>query len=266
MKNSLIWKISAPCLQQPSYLFGTMHVQDKKAFKYIEQIKVLILQCEAFATEINLADENSVVIPPSLLRIPNEQSIESLIGDKKYQKLKRIILKAFGLDLDHYQNTIPILTANEIANSILSKDHHLSLDAFLSEYATTVKRKMLGIETFVEHLEVLQKIPLDYQMKSLLQIGKNVEKYRKHILKWAQLYEDGRLQQLYLSSKKSLGKMKRVLLYDRNLIMADRITEILKEQTLFCAVGAAHLPGEKGVLRLLKKNGMIVSPHDVGKL
>ena len=258
-KNSLIWKIAPPHLAPPSYLYGTMHVRDQKAFAYVDRIKQLIQSCEAFATEIDLTQQEVTNIPPNSFLIPDNQSLTALLTEKKYAKLKQIILKAFQLDLDHYQFTLPILTTNEIATSILSTDQHLPLDAFLSEYAKTIDKEMLGIESFQEHLEVLQKIPIEYQLKSLIQIGKNVTKYRKQILKWVDLYEKGMLQQLYLSSKKSLGKMKRVLLYDRNYLMTKRIDQIMKEKTLFCAIGAAHLPGEKGVLRLLKKEGYTVN-------
>ncbi len=253
-RSSLLWEIYDANAGSSSYLYGTMHVRDRKAFSFIEKIKPLIASCEVFATEIDLATDQ-VVIPPLLLKIPEEQTIASIIGSKKYAKLRRIILKAFHLDLDHYQRLIPLLTINEITSQILSDDQHLPLDAYLSQYAKTMDRKMTGIETLDEHLKVLQKIPLEYQIKSLLKMGGNVSRFRKQILHWADLYEAGELQQLYLSSKKSLGKMKRILLYDRNIIMADRIDHILQEHTLFCAVGAAHLPGEKGVLRLLKQKG-----------
>ena len=257
---SLVWKIESTSASHPSYLYGTMHVRDRKAFTFVEKIEPLIYNTQVFATEIDLSDQKAAHFPADYLRIPNGDNLRVLIGETKYHKLQRILWKAFEIDLHHFQYTIPILTANEIANSILSKDLQLPLDAYLSQFAASIDRKMTGIETFEEHLTVLQKIPLEYQVISLIQIGKNVSKYRRQILKWAELYEKERLQQLYLSSKKSLGKMKRILLYERNVTMAKRIDQIIQEQTLFCAIGAAHLPGKTGVIRLLKQMGYQVYP------
>ena len=49
--------------------------------------------------------------------------------------------------------------------------------------------------------------------------------------------------------------MRRVLIFARNARMAERFDELAREQALFAAVGAAHLPGGKGMLRLLKHRG-----------
>jgi uncharacterized protein YbaP (TraB family) len=54
--------------------------------------------------------------------------------------------------------------------------------------------------------------------------------------------------------------MRKLLLYERNTIMAERFAEIARQESLFCAVGAGHLSGKKGLLRLLKKEGFKVRP------
>jgi uncharacterized protein YbaP (TraB family) len=52
--------------------------------------------------------------------------------------------------------------------------------------------------------------------------------------------------------------MRKALLFDRNKIMARRFAEMARQNSLFCAVGAGHLAGQKGMLRLLKKQGFKV--------
>lgn len=51
-----------------------------------------------------------------------------------------------------------------------------------------------------------------------------------------------------------MGGMKEVLIYNRNQLMYERI-DGRREQSSFYALGAAHLAGKKGVLRLLKNAG-----------
>lgn len=258
-KDSLLWEIKPGYSSPSSFLYGTMHVQDQRVFRLSDQLKDLIQNCEAFATEIDLTQKAPQVNPQSLL-IPNNETLLDYLPEKKFSKLQKIILKAFEIDLHLFLRTLPILTVNELTNRILTQDQHLNLDAYLSEFAHTIGRQMYGIETLEEHLQILQRIPIAYQVDNLKLVGRNVTKYRKLILRWVQLYEQGQSQKLYLASRRSLGKLKKLMLYDRNAIMANRIIKLMQSHTLFCAIGAAHLPGEQGVIRMLQQKGYTLKP------
>ena len=49
----------------------------------------------------------------------------------------------------------------------------------------------------------------------------------------------------------------------RNIRMADSLLGQLEHNTVFAAVGALHLPGEKGLIKLLRRQGYEVNPMDV---
>jgi uncharacterized protein YbaP (TraB family) len=106
----------------------------------------------------------------------------------------------------------------------------------------------------------MSKISVENQLKSMLKTFKSFKQFRRQVLKMAELYEKADIQQLYQSSKKSAGSERKLLIYDRNKIMADRIAIMVSEQTIVCAIGAAHLAGKKGVLRYLKMKGLEVKP------
>jgi uncharacterized protein YbaP (TraB family) len=53
-------------------------------------------------------------------------------------------------------------------------------------------------------------------------------------------------------------EFQRRLIVDRNHRMADRMEPYLKQGGAFVAVGALHLPGEQGLLRLLEQQGYSV--------
>ena len=135
-----------------------------------------------------------------------------------------------------------------------------TLDQYLWDYARRQGKKNSGLESAEEQLQVIKKIPLERQLKDLLYLGKNISRERRELFKMIELYAAGDYQSLFKSAKKSIGNSRRVMLYDRNEIMAARILELIPENSAFFAIGAAHLGGQKGVLRLLKQAGAKVKP------
>ena len=258
-RQTLLWKIEGKKATENSYVFGTMHVKDRRAFRFKDEVEKSILECQAYAAEFNL-EEATHNLSSDSMDLPVGQTLDQIIPPKKYKKIRKVFLKSTGLDIDFFKYSKPMLVTNMLSEAILSSDMPDSLDIHLWKFAKENGKITLGIETVAEQLEIMNKIPLDYQIKSLVSAGKNFSKFRKQILKLTTQYENGNLQQLYKTSKKGLGSIRKVMLYDRNFLMADRIDKIIKEQSTFIAIGAGHLAGKKGVLRLLKHAGNVVKP------
>ncbi|MEM6966393.1 MAG: TraB/GumN family protein [Bacteroidota bacterium] len=258
-KNTLLWSLVHPQFDGVSYLFGTMHVSDERAFRYVDIVKEKIDNCDAFALEFNL-DAAALGITNEAMNLPAGTTLESLIPAKKFEKINKRFEGLTGYDLRMFNQSIPMQITNMMAGIVLSNDRLKSLDETLFQYAKEQDKLLLGIETFEEQLNILGKIPIENQLKSMLKVFKNFPKFRKQVIKMTQLYESGNITQLYKSTKKSIGGERQLLLYDRNEIMADRVSKMINEQTVVGAIGAAHLSGKKGVLRLLKRKGIQVKP------
>ena len=257
-KKTFLWRISSDDIPGDSYLFGTMHVQDIRAFTNLYLIKEKIAACDAFAAEFHL--DNTSAQAASRMALPQGISLRDLISEKKYTKLRRIVLKSVGLDIDYFSHSSPFMLTGLIGSQVLGKEMAESLDQHLWNFAKSESKSMYGIETFEEQMEVLEKIPLKTQIKMLLDLGSNINRYRKHALKTADLYQQGEFQRLSRMVKKNARGLRKLLLYRRNEIMAERIYSLAKTTTLFAAVGAGHLGGGKGVIRLLKKEGLKLHP------
>lgn len=256
--QSLLWELNSSTTAK-SYLLGTMHVRDYRAFIYQDVITDYIDQCKIFATEFDLRERHQLR-GNDFANLPDGQSLEILLGKHKYNRLRKILLKSFSVNLDLLNKTLPLFIINMLTEQILTKSKSVPLDTFLWQYAENTHRDLRGVETFAEQLTTLSNIPIKYQVKSLLAIGKNPKKFRKQISNLIELYVKGDIKDLYKRSKKSLGKQRKLLLYDRNKIMEERIRSLMLEKTSFIAIGAGHLGGKQGVLRLIKKNGISVKP------
>ncbi|GJM35089.1 MAG: hypothetical protein DHS20C18_40900 [Saprospiraceae bacterium] len=259
-KESLLWRIESNDLPGPSFLLGTMHIRDQRAFGLLELVYEKINTCAAFAAEIDL---QVTEIPPEKLsmNIPPSKWLDQMLSPRQFQKMRQIILKGTGLDLYLYRFLHPMVINNLILERILSKDMSIALDRHLWDYAQEQGKQLLGIETLEEQLAIMQVIPFQRHLKDLLGMSKNFTRYRRHMHHLVHLYQEGALQRLHKASKKGAGSFRRMMIYDRNVNMADRIADMVGQQTTFCAIGAGHLGGSKGVLRLLKKKGLKVKPE-----
>ncbi|MBT8219220.1 MAG: TraB/GumN family protein [Bacteroidia bacterium] len=253
--NTLLWKLQRNN-DLDSYLFGTMHIAEGIDIEGLDIVKDLIRDCGLLANEMDLGHSHLMVNDA----IHMSEPLSSLIGAKKYQKLREILRKAFQLELDAVQYLKPLIVTNMIAEIILGKSGRVGLDHYLYEFAKSEHIPTTGIEDVVTQAEIMLKIPLEFQVKSLISIGKNVSSFRKQVIGLSRLYQEKNLQELHKKAKRSLGKMRKVLLYDRNVHMAETIYDMIRDQSCFIAIGAGHLYGQKGVLRLLKKKGVAITP------
>ena len=93
---------------------------------------------------------------------------------------------------------------------------------------------------------------------------KNSSKHRKRLQYLIEKYQKADIKGLYKAAKKDLKSMRKELLYKRNKRLCNNTLSLLEQhKTVFIAVGAAHLAGENGMLRLLKKAGYKVVPVEV---
>jgi len=258
-KQSLLWQIQHPGQSQLSYVFGTMHISEEVVFKPMDFLKEKIQNCHAFGVEYDL-EEGQKNIPKDIIYLPEDKKINNFITPKKYQRLRKSILKSFHVDLDYFARLQPLFINNAINDQVLPDNKKLAMDAYLWNFAKQENKQLLGIETWEEQLETLAKLTIEYQLKGLLDLGRKPENYRKTIQKSIKDYLDGDFDKLYQSAKKSCGKKRKVLLFNRNKVMAKRIFDYSEQSSLFAAIGAGHLGGGKGVLRLLKKMDLSVKP------
>ncbi len=63
-----------------------------------------------------------------------------------------------------------------------------------------------------------------------------------------------------MKSDMGIGNFTEVLLYQRNRNWVAKLKDLMPAKSLLVAVGAGHLPGDKGVINLLRKAGYTVTP------
>lgn len=236
-----------------------MHLQPNANSDWTTTLLPFLEKCAVFATEFDLADADPTLLA-QYSRLPDRQQLSDFIALKKLVKLEGILFKSTGLRLTHFSTLKPLFITNLLTEKILADDHSIAMDRILYQMAMDLNKDCTGIETFAEQLAILNKIPLEDQVKSLLKIGKNIGRFRKNLQKMLAVYQRGDVQAIHRMARKGTGKLRKLMLYQRNELMSNRIFKKIEEKAIFCAIGAGHLGGKRGVLRLLKHKGLIVQP------
>ena len=265
MKDSLLWRIRPKKGGPDSYLFGTMHVRDLRAFEWYAQAKACLEKCDVFATEFDFSETDHQAIN-MVVQSTNPQPLDEALKAGAWKNLEYYCQKKLKVSAVQMRHLHPMTVSMALTNALLVEEAAYSLDETLWEYARSKGKRTTGVETFAEQLDTLKAIPFGVHLKNLTWLLKNYKRQKRRLKKMIRWYRSGKIQQLYKAARKDARGMRRVMLYDRNEKMADRFTEIASRESLFCAVGAGHLAGNKGLLRLLKKRGFkvkaIPGPND----
>ena len=248
-----------------TYLFGTMHVGSRVAFSYSNAALACMRRCRVFAAEMHLGEVDPVMMQEAI-RLAPEQYVSRHFAPRKFQKIKKILRKAFNINLDHWQHQHPFMTISMLAERSMPRDYPQALDEYLWDQAEQLGMERLGLERFSDQLAVMKYISPEEQTRQLAQVARNPARFRRQIRQLVTMYQQQDIRALYRHSKRQLQNLRGLMLYNRNIFMAERIEALQSEGGLFAAFGAAHLAGDRGVVALLKKKGFKVKPMDLSSI
>lgn len=138
-----------------------------------------------------------------------------------------------------------------------------ALDVYFLKTARTQNKLCVGVEKFEDQIAVIDKISYKEQAEMLYNMLRDTietqeDAYEDMIYKYLNF---DLFSLLEMTKNSGLGKdFEENFIISRNKTMAKSLKKIIKKQTVFCAIGAAHLPGDNGVIELLRKSGYTVQP------
>lgn len=257
---SLLYSISRPNSDSTSYIFGTIHLPIRVIELDMFFVQKLIESCDAFGLEVS-DDHESKMIQQKHIMLPAGITLDSLIPKKRWDKYRSIFMKSFGLDLDQFSQYRPMIIYLIVFENIVNDGSERILDIELLRYAEGLNKRITSLEDPEEHFALLDKISIDQQLKMLKKVASSPEKVRAELAKSIQYYNHRDSVKIYKQGKRSTGKNRRIMLYERNQKMAESIYHtILSGKSVFATFGAAHLEGKFGIKAHLIRKGFAIKP------
>ena len=256
-RSGLLWRLTHAD-KAASYLLGTMHVSDPRVTGLIEIVQDELEQSDRFVMEAVL-DLNATVLLQSAMFYTDGRRLSDVTGSE-----------LFELASDRLQNYgIPALIAESMKPwavfttlSLPAGQAGVPLDLELMSTAQAAGKEVLGLETVQEQIEIFESIPEPDQVEILRELACHYDHFQSDIEQMVRYYHARDLFELVRLSLRYQTEEKQAfldaLLWQRNERMVQRLAPILDQGKAFIAVGAMHLPGERGILQRLEQQGFVV--------
>ena len=260
LDNSLLWKISGNGLEKPSYLYGTMHAVcetniDDKVMKAFDETNQLYL-------EVDMDDPNLQASMMGGLMMKDGVTITSLITEEEAKKLDAFLQKNIGFSLKMINTFKPFSISSMYIPKLLDCPMK-AVDTELMNISVAQNEEVFGLETIEDQMAVFDKIPYDVQIEELLKSAEtDLKKDKEEMKKMLTIYKSEDIEAMLAFTKESENKIasdfEEELLINRNQNWIPIISKVAKEKPTFFGVGAGHLAGDKGVIKLIRKKGFKV--------
>ena len=255
--QGVLWRIERPDAA-PSYVFGTMHSKDPEITRLAEPVAARFDGAHSLAVEM-VQTPRAVRAYRRAMEIPNGD-LELLIGPERMKMVVEVGAR-YGLSERRLRRLKPwalsVLFSVPPAEARAARP---TLDKVLEVQAEGRAMPVYGLESVEEQIDVYDGLDLEHQIALLdaaLAENWRIECWWEEAMKPA--YLTGDLSTLYALGTPPVidgdDFLWRTLIVDRNRRMVERIQDRFLEGDAFIAVGAAHLPGDLGVLNLLVEQG-----------
>ena len=263
MPSTLLWKISGKDLKQPSYLYGTMHLTDERIFNLGDSLYKAIEHSEGFAIEIDPAEFTPMVIMEAKKSIMGAVRLKEMMAPEKFKKYSKLLSKRLNKNADDITTADVLHEKNKwIDESYSSGKMQTFLDIYLFDIARRGGKWIGGVEDAKDQQVLLGMISESDILE--LALSENNETSKKAEDAFGEYFINAYVRNdlQAIDSLSSLGDTtyQDAVLVKRNKKMAFRMDSLSHVRTMVFAVGAAHLPGDKGLIALLKEKGYTVTP------
>ncbi len=259
--QSVFWKIT-DTTAHVSYLYGTIHITDNRVFEWSDSAYSRIEKCDLFAGEIDMNPSN-LLKAATLMMLPGEVTLKDRFSEADYEKIRMGLKACSGYDLSLFNKLKPpALIGLCVKND--GSGLPATVDEMLYQHAQSKKLMVTGLETIEEQIAMLDLIPDSF----VVDYFSRVDELESDMEQLIDLYCKGQLDRLYnlMMEEETDAFMNQELIVKRNHRMTERMIPLIREKSAFFAVGAGHLPGDEGILALLKKAGFIVEPLPLNNL
>lgn len=270
----LLWEVSGNGLSKPSYLFGTHHIAPISVLDSIPGFNSALATADKVYGEMVMSvaqSPQSQQIMMGYAAAPQDSLLTAVLAPAQLDSLDTMLKRYMGPMVSVNQfaplkpamlNTLLALLQSQAAFPTFNAAQQL--DGEIQKRAEAAGKEVGGFETIDDQCKAMFGTSIVSQANELMDMVRNDDKSAATAIRLAKAYLSGDLDaMLAIMEDPELGgdgEWTERMLNKRNANWLRIMAGLLPTASVLIAVGAGHLPGDKGLINLLRNEGYTVKP------
>lgn len=261
-QNALLYKISGNGLQQPSYLYGTIHLICPEDLVISPGLKNAMDAARELYLEIDMDDPSMMAVMGEALKTPEGYDLAQHFQPGDFDRLAAFMKDSMRADIAPFRKMKPLVVQMMILRRVITCPMPASYEQQLVQMATAQKKPVQGLEKVEEQVAMFDAIPDSTESRMIMEYVNNFQQQRNAFNRLVAAYKRQDVAALHneLKSSPELAGFEDLLVYDRNRNWVPVMEKAMRQGSVLVACGAMHLGGDQGLLALLKARGYAVTP------
>ena len=263
--ESCLWKATSS--KGTLYIQGSSHVLKKENYPLAPAIEEAYSKSTALVLEVDMAEMISpqtqqLILGKATLAQPD--TLQTVLKPETYESLSAACTDS-GLPIaaiHQFKPWFATMTLTIVKMQKLGFDQQLGLDQYFYNKAVADSKKVIGLETIDFQISLFDSLanenPDDFVNRSLADL-KLLDTQITELIKAWETGDTETLDRLMSKSFEGYPDLHAKFITARNKAWVKQLTKMIKDdETYMVVVGAGHLPGDEGVINLLKKKGFAI--------
>jgi len=257
----LLWKISGKDLSKSSYLYGTIHMICATDFVISDSLKSAFNRADKIYLELDM-DDPTMDAKMLRLSVNKGRKLSDIFSKEDYAKLNTFFRDSVGMPLALLNPLKPFTLLSLIYLKGLPCTQQESYEMNFVKMAKEQHKEINGLESLEDQFAVFDSIPEKDQAKMIMDLVNNFHEQKGEFERMVANYKAQNLNALQdeIEQSPDMKGQEEALLINRNKSWIPRMEGAMHANAILFAVGAGHLGGDFGVIKLLRDKGYKLTP------
>lgn len=270
----LMYKVSGNGAKGDSYVLGTHHFAPITILDSISGFQAALDEVDAVIGEVAMHDMNTPETQQKMMAMamaPADSTLTRVLTAEQHDSTNSLLAKYTGgmvttqaLDMMKPAMVTQQLVLFMTMKALPNFNPMQQLDTYVQQLGGGKGKEVMGFETVEFQLNLLLGAPIEKQVEELLEVVRKESKTAALAVNLTNAYMAQDIElvcDIMYSPDAGMGdEAQKAFLVDRNEDWVKQLSNILPYKPVLICVGAGHLPGEKGLLNLLRQAGYTITP------